>query len=79
MYEGQWDYNLRHGTGRMIFGNGDVFDGYWEDDKIGSTGSYIFNDGIRYDGEFQNGVPHGKGTEYNDKLKSKYVGEFKNG
>lgn len=43
---------MANGKGRLIHGDGDVYEGMWKDDKAHGTGTYIHVDGATYSGEW---------------------------
>jgi hypothetical protein len=80
------------GRGRIIHGEGDVYDGEWVNDKAHGRGTYLhmdredkqhgfgvetWPDGGKYEGNFEYGKKHGMGTfKWADG--SVYIGEFYN-
>ncbi|RZB40211.1 radial spoke head 1 -like [Asbolus verrucosus] len=76
-YEGGRDDQLdRHGFGRAILPNGDIYEGNYEHGKRHGKGLYVFKNGARYDGEWKKGLKHGTGDFiYPDG--TSYVGEWK--
>ena len=36
MYEGSWDRDMKHGAGKELYPNGDLYDGTWELNKVKS-------------------------------------------
>eukprot|EP01116_Phalansterium_solitarium_P022014 TRINITY_DN7108_c0_g1_i1.p1 TRINITY_DN7108_c0_g1~~TRINITY_DN7108_c0_g1_i1.p1 ORF type:complete len:995 (-),score=257.85 TRINITY_DN7108_c0_g1_i1:255-3167(-) len=77
-YDGQFQHGKRHGRGRLVMRNGNIYEGEFHMDAIDGTGVYTWlASGNRYEGQFHAGKPHGSGTLYAD---SKSVtGRFENG
>ena len=69
---------MPHGTGKLEFDNGDVYDGEWKDGNRHRKGIYRFADGELYSGELVDGNPHGRG-DYKWADGRVYEGEFANG
>lgn len=72
VYEGQWNFGLRHGKGKQIWKDGSRYDGFWENNKENGKGRMIYADGDVYEGDWKDGKRHGNGkyvhldgTEYN--------------
>ena len=62
-YSGQTNYlGQKEGRGKMIYGNGDVYEGCWHANRKNDFGKYTARDGSIYEGEFKNGKKHGFGT-----------------
>eukprot|EP00350_Pseudokeronopsis_sp_OXSARD2_P011522 CAMPEP_0170541810 /NCGR_PEP_ID=MMETSP0211-20121228/1436_1 /TAXON_ID=311385 /ORGANISM="Pseudokeronopsis sp., Strain OXSARD2" /LENGTH=265 /DNA_ID=CAMNT_0010844673 /DNA_START=1200 /DNA_END=1999 /DNA_ORIENTATION=+ len=78
IYEGFWvkkgDSFRKHGKGKQIFANGNIYDGEWKEDIIEGEGKMIFNSGNIYEGKFKNNKRHGFG-----KLTFKACGDFYEG
>ncbi len=45
-YEGSWEDDLRHGKGKQIYRNNDVYDGQWEYNKVRFQGANYRNLGL---------------------------------
>ncbi|EDO39343.1 predicted protein [Nematostella vectensis] len=62
-YEGDRnELGERHGQGKALHGNGDLYTGsYWNGKRHGK-GTYIFRKGARYMGFYENNKKNGKGT-----------------
>ncbi len=54
-YEGQWKHSNPHGTGTMIYQNGDKYSGGWSEGKQHGKGTYTFKDGTSYEGLWEHG------------------------
>ena len=77
-YEGQWKHDKRHGKGRAVMFNGDVYDGEWDEDACTGIGMVnIYDTGDEYCGQFMNGLAHGHGV-YKYSNGDVYEGELKN-
>jgi len=62
IYEGERnEKKQRHGRGKNIFPNKDVYDGTYVDGKREGTGTYSFHSGARYTGGYRNNLREGKG------------------
>ena len=66
---------VRHGRGRMIFENGEVYEGEWVDDTRSGDGMHTYADGGVYTGRWQEGKKHGTGR-YDFADGSYYEGEW---
>jgi len=64
-YEGNMFCGERHGTGKMMYGNGEVYVGEWENNKRHGKGKFTWSNGISYDGSYENDEIEGDGT-YNN-------------
>ena len=78
IYEGNWDNNLRNGTGRHLYADGRMYTGLWKDGKEHGCGVGMWPDGRKYEGDWKKGLPNGKGT-----MKfangNEYKGDFEDG
>nr|CAD7589318.1 unnamed protein product [Timema genevievae] len=64
-YEGERnDSNQRHGQGRALLPNGDVYEGKYRNGKRHGSGLYVFRGGSRYEGQWKKGVKQGEGKFY---------------
>lgn len=62
-YEGQTNSNgERHGFGRAVLPNGDVYVGIYKDGFRHGRGLYEFKNGAKYGGCYRNGLKNGKGV-----------------
>lgn len=77
IHEGQYAEGKRHGKGRLVKPNGDIFVGVFQSDMM-IKGIYTWKSGERYEGDFKNGVPHGKG-KFISRDGKVTQGEFANG
>ncbi|KAJ1563524.1 hypothetical protein HK096_000583, partial [Nowakowskiella sp. JEL0078] len=62
----------RHGKGKNIFVNGDVYEGIYQNGKRNGQGSYVWKNG-----QFENGKRHGSGS-YTYANGDVYEGSWKN-
>ncbi len=60
-YEGELLDDKKHGKGKCIFNNGDIYDGEWSNNEINGYGTMKYKNGNKYEGEWLNGKKHGKG------------------
>ena len=60
-YQGQWNYNFRHGYGELETLNGTVIKGEWKVDQLNGAVIEIDPLGKRYLGYYENGKRHGVG------------------
>ena len=61
-YEGNMFCGERHGTGKMMYDNGEVYVGDWENNKRHGKGKFTWSNGISYDGSYENDEIEGDGT-----------------
>ncbi|KAI4803372.1 radial spoke head 1 homolog isoform X1 [Pseudochaenichthys georgianus] len=54
----------RHGAGRAVLPNGDVYQGGYESGRRHGQGTYCFKNGARYVGDYYQNMKHGHGTFY---------------
>ena len=52
----------RHGRGKALLPNGDIYDGWYSRGKRHGQGIYIFRNGARYNGEWHKGQKSGQGV-----------------
>jgi hypothetical protein len=60
-YFGEYQNDNRHGRGKCVFANGNIYDGEWLDDKKHGHCVFTWPTGEKYDGEYQNDNRHGRG------------------
>ena len=74
-YTGEWAANIepekskvpqsrtemRHGKGKFIWPDGEVYEGYWLFDKMHGFGRKIYEDGTVYTGGWLNSLHNGEG------------------
>lgn len=58
---GRNEIKERHGQGKNIFPNGDIYEGQYVSGKRHGQGTYIWKAGHRYQGEFQSNERFGNG------------------
>ena len=51
-YYSYWRNDAANGKGRLIHGDGDIYEGLWLNDKAHGEGKYIHTDGAIYIGEW---------------------------
>ncbi|KAJ9530226.1 hypothetical protein QJQ45_023519 [Haematococcus lacustris] len=71
--------NIRHGEGRYMFANGDMYAGQWVDDRRTGRGIYFSANGDIFVGSFIRDRKEGMGTLYMINRQRKYVAEYLNG
>lgn len=63
VYEGERnEAGERHGTGKALLPNGDIYVGEYRDGFRHGKGVYVFKNGARYNGEWRHGHKYGQGT-----------------
>ena len=60
-YEGEYVDNLRHGSGKCFYANGDIYSGEWRSDVREGEGICTYNSGNVYKGMWANDEFHGSG------------------
>ena len=60
-YEGEFEKNVRSGSGAFTWVNGDIYRGNWKNDSITGEGTLTLSDGTELVGTFNNGILN-KGT-----------------
>ncbi|XP_050460190.1 radial spoke head 1 homolog [Cataglyphis hispanica] len=77
VYEGERNENgERHGNGKALLPNGDMYVGQYRDGLRDGKGVYVFKNGARYNGEWRHGCKYGQGIFwYPDG--TRYEGEWK--
>eukprot|EP01119_Soliformovum_irregulare_P016899 TRINITY_DN4957_c0_g1_i2.p1 TRINITY_DN4957_c0_g1~~TRINITY_DN4957_c0_g1_i2.p1 ORF type:complete len:235 (-),score=45.67 TRINITY_DN4957_c0_g1_i2:280-984(-) len=75
---GQWKKDQRHGLGRTVSQEGDVYIGEWRFDSQHGKGRLIASDGSRYEGDWKVGSFDGNGTFWNTDG-SRYQGQWQSG
>ena len=68
-YEGAWECDQRHGSGKMIHPDGSIYDGQWKNDMENGQGVLFMANGDVYRGSWKDGKKHGDG-EYHFKASS---------
>ncbi|XP_066591631.1 radial spoke head 1 homolog [Prorops nasuta] len=77
VYEGERNSRgERHGDGKCLLPNGDMYVGKYRDGFREGKGLYVLKNGARYEGDWRHGTKHGQGTFwYPDG--TRYQGEWK--
>ncbi|CAL1674954.1 unnamed protein product [Lasius platythorax] len=77
VYEGERNENgERHGNGKALLPNGDLYVGQYRDGLRYGKGVYVFKNGARYNGDWRHGCKYGQGIFwYPDG--TRYEGEWK--
>ena len=65
----------KHGRGKLVLGDGGLYEGDFVEDEITGSGLRTWPDGRRYQGEFMEGEMHGFG-EHTFPSGEKYTGQF---
>merc|ERR1712147_300536 len=86
-YFGQYDGERneaeeRHGSGRAILPNGDIYEGEYQCGKKHGEGTYKFKNGARYVGVYSENKKDGKGTFYypdGDTYEGNWTHDLRNG
>jgi hypothetical protein len=63
-YMGSWKDGLRHGNGKFVWNNGDMYDGEWSEDARHGYGVYKWHDGSVYKGNYSHNIRSGYGIYY---------------
>ncbi|GER47641.1 1-phosphatidylinositol-4-phosphate 5-kinase [Striga asiatica] len=63
-YRGRIQGGLPEGKGRLLLGDGSIYDGMWRYGKRSGLGTYYFNNGDVFQGSWRDDVMHGKGWIY---------------
>ncbi|KAL6749605.1 PIP5K-domain-containing protein [Haematococcus lacustris] len=77
-YQGGWVRDSKHGLGKQLWSNGDVYEGLWRAGVPEGPGRYIFAEGSEYDGEWRDGLMAGHGT-FVWASGERYEGQWKDG
>jgi len=57
---------LFHGSGKLTWSNGDIYQGSFENGQYSGIGEFLWaNPKYMYKGSFKGGLMHGKGIFYN--------------
>ena len=61
-YKGDYAYGKRHGRGRIVYENGDVYSGDWADNMRFGEGKYTYAvNGVQYKGSWMSNKKSGTG------------------
>ena len=63
IYEGNLANGIRHGKGKQIYANGDIYEGGWKSGKREGFGVLKLINGEIYEGEFVKGLREGQGKQ----------------
>ncbi|CAL0320611.1 unnamed protein product [Lupinus luteus] len=63
-YKGRCQGGLPEGKGRLVLGDGSIYDGLWRYGKRSGTGTFYFKNGDMFQGSWRDDVMHGKGWFY---------------
>ncbi|XP_061364723.1 protein ACCUMULATION AND REPLICATION OF CHLOROPLASTS 3, chloroplastic isoform X2 [Gastrolobium bilobum] len=63
-YKGRCQGGLPEGKGRLVLGNGSIYDGLWRYGKRSGPGTFYFKNGDMFQGSWRDDVMHGKGWFY---------------
>lgn len=55
-YKGMYEKDLKHGRGKMVYGDGTVYDGDWFQGKQNGKGAFTDKMGRKLQNNWQNGV-----------------------
>jgi len=77
-YTGELKDGKRHGKGKLVLRNGDVYIGSWEDNKKTGQGVYLYSNGIKYNGQWKDDIMEGSGSFIFPRT-GVYYGDIKNG
>ena len=61
-YEGEWNANMKHGIGKMIYNESGEYFGRFENGKRHGEGVFTYKNKDIYSGSWMYGKKHGKGT-----------------
>jgi radial spoke head protein 1 len=76
VYVGEFLNGKKHGTGKMLYPNGDAYYGQWANDLFQGEGSYKYANGDVYSGQWTNGQKNGQGTYLYAANNSQLVGTW---
>ncbi|CAF4967839.1 unnamed protein product, partial [Rotaria sp. Silwood1] len=74
IYEGIWNRDKMHGTGRLTYGNGASYDGEFQSNYFEGLGTYTWPDGAQYTGIWQGSRPIGKAEYTGPELDVPFIG-----
>ncbi|CAJ1977610.1 unnamed protein product [Sphenostylis stenocarpa] len=63
-YKGRCQGGLPEGKGRLVLGDGSIYDGLWRYGKRSGPGTFYFKNGDMFQGSWRDDVIHGKGWFY---------------
>jgi len=78
-YEGEYNAEGgKHGKGKYVYADGDIYVGEWKDNLMNGYGKYIYANGDIYEGEWKDNLKNGHGKYFYADGNS-YEGAFKDG
>ena len=77
-YNGDMKNGKKHGKGKLVLRNGDVYVGSWVEDRKMGQGIYIYSNGIKYNGQWKDDVMEGSGS-FMFPGTGTYYGDVRNG
>ena len=82
-YDGEWQFDTRHGFGKEKYSNGGSYEGYFKNDSRSGKGQYIHDNGQIDKGDYENGLLNGHGNisyaKEDEHNRNNYTGELKDG
>ena len=78
LYIGEFENDVRHGSGTLTYPNDDVYSGGWAEDNKQGHGVFKWAIGASYEGDFSEGVMHGEGR-YTFEDGCTYCGQYADG
>ncbi|MED6107547.1 hypothetical protein PIB30_015079 [Stylosanthes scabra] len=64
MLEAERDLSKKWNPGRLVLGDGSIYDGSWRHGKRSGSGTFYFKNGDMFQGSWRDDVMHGKGWFY---------------
>ena len=77
-YSGELKNGKRHGKGKLVLRNGDIYIGSWEDNRKTGQGVYLYSNGIKYNGQWKDDIMEGSGSFIFPRTGT-YYGDIKKG
>jgi hypothetical protein len=74
IYDGTWNRDKMHGTGRLTYGNGTSYDGDFQSNYFEGLGTYTWPDGAQYTGIWQGSRAIGKSEYTSPNLGVPFIG-----
>jgi hypothetical protein len=74
VYDGLWNQDKMHGTGRLTYGNGASYDGEFKSNYFEGLGTYTWPDGAQYTGIWQGSKAIGKAEYTGPNLGVPFIG-----
>lgn len=83
VFKNKHKLSIRHGNGKIIYNNGDVYNGEWVNNLKSGYGIYQFSNGNVYEGKFSSDFPNGEGKIVYERYEingiKSYKGSFRDG